>query len=131
MSAQSCIMSPMANDEELQEIEGVIISERLDEPVKPVESKKPLDDYRKEIARYSYLANLFLRYGPMLFAVAIMASLAFWILASQDGYQGIFLVLLIIAGSMALVGLIAFGLGMLCRRVAISYMKRDPNYSRK
>ena len=127
MRVSSCIMGVMA-DEELEPIEGVILDETLDEEPTEIVAKKPLDDYGKQIARFSYLANLLLRYGPTLFAVSALASMAFWILAQQHGYQGVFLVLLIIMASMAFIGLVAFGLGMICRKIAIGYMKRDPNY---
>ena len=119
----------MEHDEELETIEGVIISERLDEAPQQGEAKKPLDDYQKQITRYSYMANLFLRYGPTLFAVTILATLAFWILAQQDGYQGFFFVMMIVAAALAGVGLIAFVFGLVCRKIAIKYMKLDPNYS--
>jgi len=121
-------MGAMA-DEELEPIEGVILDEHIDETPTEIVAKKPLDDYGKEIARFSYLANLFLRYGPTLFAVSALATMAFWILAQQNGYTGIFFVLLIIMASMAALGLVAFGLGMICRKIAINYMKRDPNYA--
>ena len=121
-------MNAMA-EEELEQIEGVILDEHLDEAPTEIVAKKPLDDYGKQIARFSFLANLFLRYGPTLFAVSALATMAFWILAQQHEYQGIFFVLLIIMASMAVLGLIAFALGMVCRRIAIGYMKRDPNYA--
>ncbi|MBQ2494385.1 MAG: hypothetical protein II520_04035, partial [Bacilli bacterium] len=121
-------MGAMA-DEELEPIEGVILDEHIDETPTEIVAKKPLDDYGKQIARFSFLANLFLRYGPTLFAISALATMAFWILAQQHEYQGVFLVLLIIMACMTLVGLVAFVLGMICRKIAISYMKRDPNYA--
>ena len=121
-------MGAMA-DEELEPIEGVILDEHIDETPTEIVAKKPLDDYGKQIARFSFLANLFLRYGPTLFAISALATMAFWILAQQHEYQGVFLVLLIIMACMTLVGLVAFALGMICRKIAISYMKRDPNYA--
>ena len=121
-------MGAMA-DEELEPIEGVILDEHIDETPTEIVAKKPLDDYGKQIARFSFLANLFLRYGPTLFAISALATMAFWILAQQHEYQGVFLVLLIIMACMTLVGLVAFVLGMICRKVAIGYMKRDPNYA--
>lgn len=115
----------MADD--IIEAEIVESSEDTVETETVTEPKRVDSDKRRQILFWGTIYHYCLRSGFPAFILGLMASLVFGILYSES-HSAFQFVMLIISLSIAGLGLLAFLLGFLSRRIMVHYMKQDPNY---
>ena len=108
-------------------IDVEVLSETQAEVKEQKKPKKITSDHSRAIEFWGRLSRVFTRLGSSLIFGFGFSALAFTILFSQGGLL-IFLVLLCLAWSLTGLSLIAIILGIIFRKIMISYMKKDPNY---
>lgn len=109
-------------------VEAEIVESSVDE-TKPREQtpKKVKSDKRKQVLFWGSLARNCMKVGFPLFLLGGFSALAFGIVYSEQ--KAVFhLVLLIIAISLAGLGVIASAMSIIARRIMVHYMKLDPNF---
>lgn len=109
-------------------IDVEVLDETLDElPEQEVAPKKVTSDKRKQIIFWGSLSSTCARYALTLFLLGALGGLAFAIVYGEmkATFQ---LVLMIIAFSISFLGIVAGVVGFIARKIAIKYMKLDPNY---
>ena len=108
-------------------IDVEVLDESVDEHPEESAPKKLRSDKRKQIIFWGSLASTCTRYALTLFLLGAFGGLAFAIVYGE--MQAVFqLVLMIIAFSISGLGIMAGILGIIARKIAIRYMKQDPNY---
>ena len=108
-------------------IDVEVIDETLDEHPEEATPKKVKSDKRKQIVFWGSLSSTCTRYALTLFLLGALGGLAFAIVYGE--MQATFqLVLMIIAFSISFLGIVAGVIGLIARKIAIRYMKQDPNY---
>lgn len=110
-------------------IEVEVTDEKIDAPQTSQKPKRPIHEYSRQIRFWSFMTNMFTRYGPALFLIGGMAGLAFSILTSQTNYEGFNFVCMIIGWSLCGAGLLATLFSLFARFMLRHYMALDPNFS--
>ena len=117
----------MVIDDDIIDVE--VISETQAEVKEQKKPKKITSDHSRAIEFWGKLSSIFLRIGNSAVFICGFGGLAFTILFSQTGFV-FYLVMLIILWTLAVFSIISIILGVIFRRIMISYMKKDPNYER-
>ena len=108
-------------------IDVEVLDETLDERPEEVTPKRAKSDKRKQIVFWGSLSSTCTRYALTLFLLGALGGLAFAIVYGEmkATFQ---LVLMIIAFSISFLGIVAGVVGFIARKIAIKYMKQDPNF---
>ena len=115
----------MMDEKNIVEVE--IVDSTLDDPSPRATTVKPSSDRRDQILFWGRFARFCFRFGFPALLLGSLSCLPFGILYSETAAV-FYLVTLIIAASLAGLGLIGLGLGFIGTAMMKKYMKIDPNY---
>ena len=110
-------------------IEVEVVSETEHDVKKETKIRKvKTSDRSRQIAIYTKLYQICMRFGWGLFLVFLFAGFAFSILYSQATNKPLFLSLMIVFWVFCGLSAVTALLGFIFRRIANHYMEIDPNY---
>ena len=116
----------MIDDKDIVEVE--VVESTIDEkPQTDVKPQRATSDKRNQILLWGGIANFCFRYGFPLALIGGFAGLAFAIVYGE-GKQTFQLVLMIIAFTMAGLGVLTGLFGIVARVLMVRYMRQDPNF---
>lgn len=121
----------MENEQDIIDVEAITISENETSAVETKKAKKAKHQYGRQIDLFSKLTLLCARISFPGLIIFGLGSLALGIIYSEHKGETHFLVLMIIALSLAGISLLLFILRFVFLAIMKRLMKLDPNYVRE